>query len=373
MARRGENIRKRKDGRWEGRYVAYDKKNKKVMKSVYAKTYKEVRKKLAETKLLISKEEDNKVANCGENFWRVTENWLHEQYDTKKYATYIKYKNVVEKHLFQIISVENPFALDALQLENLFWNYKNWNQLSESTQKSIIGVFNRICEFAHQQYGNPYVKVNTVRTKHRHKPVYVLTQSEQANLIRNLYIKMDCYGMGIILCLSTGLRLGELCALKWQDIDKEHKLLRVNRTVQRLSAHEGQHKTVLMEGTPKSEFSKREIPIPETVLKLILQYGQKGEYVIGGGKPVEPRTYQNKWKRYLTACGIEEKNFHILRHTFATNCIAQGMDAKCLSELLGHSDVKITLNRYVHPAMTTKRKYMDSLSAFYGQYMGQTA
>lgn len=94
--------------------------------------------------------------------------------------------------------------------------------------------------------------------------------------------------------------------------------------------------------------------------------------MINGSRPMEPRTYQNKFQRYLQDAGISRKNFHILRHTFATNCINNGADVKSLSEILGHSDVKITLNRYVHPTIETKRRHMNSLSAIYGQYVGQT-
>jgi len=129
-----------------------------------------------------------------------------------------------------------------------------------------------------------------------------------------------------------------------------------------------------LEGEPKSIFSKREIPLADEVVKLLLPYCNGAErYVIHGNKPMEPRTYQNKFQKYLQMAGIERKNFHILRHTFATNCINSGIDIKSLSEILGHSDVKITLNCYVHPTIETKRQYINSLSVIYGQYMSQTS
>lgn len=116
----------------------------------------------------------------------------------------------------------------------------------------------------------------------------------------------------------------------------------------------------------------REIPISEEIKELLI-YTKRGSdtYVVGGDKPMEPRTYQNRFKKYLRDIKVKEYNFHILRHTFATNCIDSGMDVKSLSEILGHSDVQITLNRYVHPTMDTKRKYIATLSSSYRQYYGQ--
>ena len=183
---------------------------------------------------------------------------------------------------------------------------------------------------------------------------------------------MDIEKLGILLCISTGLRLGEICSLKWKDINLKGKVLYVNTTVQRIAVDGYKTKTILMEGEPKSIFSKREIPLSEEIIKwLTLYYDSAEQYVLCRNKPMEPRTYQNKFQKYLKLAGIERKNFHILRHTFATNCMNSGMDIKSLSEILGHSDVKITLNCYVHPTMEMKRQYMNSLSVIYGQYLGQ--
>ena len=149
-------------------------------------------------------------------------------------------------------------------------------------------------------------------------------------------------------------------------------MLSVNATVQRIAIEGGKRKTMLMEGEPKSIFSRREIPLSDELARLLLSYRDRtGKYVINGERPMEPRTYQNRFQKYLQFAGIKKKNFHILRHTFATNCIESGVDIKSLSEILGHSDVKVTLNRYVHPTTEVKRQHMNSLSAIYGQLMGQ--
>jgi len=162
--------------------------------------------------------------------------------------------------------------------------------------------------------------------------------------------------MAVLLCFYTGLRLGELCALKWEDIDFERKLIRLIRTVERLYVEGHKTKTILLEAAPKSAYSRREIPLSNVILKQLCKLRRETDtgYVFGGKKPMEPRTLQYHFKKLLQEAGLPEKNFHILRHTFATNCIEGGTDVKSLSDLLGHSEVQITLNRYVHPSMETK-------------------
>ena len=194
---------------------------------------------------------------------------------------------------------------------------------------------------------------------------------EQGRLLSILFQETDLFKTAILLCLYTGLRLGELCALKWTDIDLENRIVRVSGTVQRLYIEGKATKTGLLETSPKSEFSKREIPLSAVAADRLEAFKNHETYVFGGKKPVEPRTMQNHFKKIIKEAGLPDKNFHILRHTFATNCVEGGTDVKSLSEILGHSDVQITLNRYVHPSMDTKRRHIDSLSTFYGQIHGQ--
>lgn len=196
---------------------------------------------------------------------------------------------------------------------------------------------------------------------------------EQSRLFHVLCSEIDVFKMGILLCLLTGLRLGEICSLKCSDIDLHTKTLRVNSTVQRIAVDGCGTKTILYENKPKSIYSVREIPLSEGAVRLLKAFPMDGKYFIKGDAPMEPRTYQNKLKSYLRQAGIEHKNFHALRHTFATNCIESGMDAKSLSEILGHANVQITLNRYVHPSIALKRQQMNGLSSIYGQFVGQSA
>ena len=147
--------------------------------------------------------------------------------------------------------------------------------------------------------------------------------------------------------------------------------LNLLQTVQRIKTSKSGVKTELIISTPKTENSNRVIPISDILLAVLKEYMTDSSYVVNGEKVMEPRTYQYYFKRLLNSLSIENKNFHALRHTFATNCINCGMDPKCLSELLGHSDVKTTLNKYVHPSMEQKRNQINSLSIDYGNIHGQ--
>lgn len=372
MPRRGENIRKRKDGRWEGRYYTWElQTGRRMVHSVYAKTYSEVKKKLSAAKLsvkAISKKYDSSAEVC---FHTAAEEWLTIISNEKKHATYMKYRTVYEKYIRKKIGQILFSELNSEILADIF-RTEEQKVISDSLQNSISCVLNQILDYAvlHQYFS----AIQYSRPKRRSgcKPAEVLNPSEQIRLLQYLYNEMDIYKLGIVICISTGLRLGEICSLKWKDIDFNEKLLYVNTTVQRIAMDGIDTKTTLLEGEPKSIFSKRVIPLSDEIITLLHEYYvDAGEYVINKDRPMEPRTYQNKFHGYLQSAGVKKTNFHTLRHTFATNCVNNGIDVKSLSEILGHSDVKITLNRYVHPTVEIKRGHMNSLSAIYGQFLGQ--
>ena len=173
--------------------------------------------------------------------------------------------------------------------------------------------------------------------------------------------------MGILLCLYTGIRLGEVCALKWSDFDFQENFLKVRRTIQRIQNPEPEPpKTKVIIDSPKSVKSIRDIPLPNNLSKDLRRYAQmsSGNGFFLTGSPyyyIEPRTYQSRYKMYLQKGRIPYRNFHALRHTFATKCIELGVDIKSLSEILGHSSVTITLNRYVHSSMDLKQQQINKL------------
>lgn len=380
MARRGENIRKRKDGRWEGRYTyRVEGEDKSRVRSVYAKSYNEVRKKLSEAKQ--PAEEPAKQKTEGKNilFVDVAAEWLSYVAETKKYSTYVKYKQVYDKYLSDFFHGQKLGSITAETVESRIFpdilEKFQVEELSGSLKKSICCIINRILSYASKKYHITVGPIRLEQQKTSKKPIQVFLVPEQQKLMDFLGRNMDLYKFGILLCLYTGLRLGELCALKWTDVDLENRVIYVTSTVQRLPVPNpvpGGPKTVLIETEPKSFCSRREIPICDALYPLFLEILHQEKYVIGGNRPADPRTYQKKYASYLAAAGVDYRCFHTLRHTFASNCAACGADTKALSEILGHSNVQITLNRYVHPSMQLKRGYLNLLHAgFSGQNVGQ--
>ncbi len=242
---------------------------------------------------------------------------------------------------------------------------------SEGVLRSMRSIFNRIMAYASEQYGVTYIKEKNENAVKEQAQIEVFTEDEQAKLIKAVYSGMDCNNLGIYICLSTGMRLGEICALRWEDIDMDRRTIKIARTVQRISIEGSTKKTALVTDLPKTFCSKREIPISDELFRLLNGINKKQGYILNGDRPLEPRTYEYRFEKLLTKAGISHRKFHILRHTFATNCVVNGVDIKALSELLGHSDVKITLNRYVHPTLDIKRNYINSIAGIYGQYRGQ--
>ncbi len=368
MSRKGENIRKRKDGRWEGRFRT-KKDSGPVYHSVYARSYREVKEKLAQARsddLADSK-------STAETFRAVrlddlAAEWLEQKRQLRKHSTYQKYRNTYEKYLKEALGQECVGNISSELVRR-----KLSTGFSDSLYKSIYCVLNQILNYGAVYYNVPDIRLRGISRARegQNTRMDVLNDAEQTKLIRFLCEDTDSSKFGILLCLFTGLRLGEICALKWEDIDMNSKIIRVNSTVQRLAADAGTGRTSLMESTPKSGYSRREIPLSDSLFEMARGFCTGQKYVLGGNKPMEPRTYQNRFKLYLKLAGIEAKKFHILRHTFATNCINSGADVKSISEILGHADVKITLNRYVHPSLDVKRKNMDSMISIYGQNLGQ--
>jgi integrase len=366
MSKRGENIRKRSDGRWEGRYTILTSSGKKYI-SVYAHTYVEVKDKLEKRKKALSlKQLQSDTGSIP--FSVIAEEWLKSIASEKKLSTYDKYRRTYNLYIEKTFGSESANHITLEAIDNSIPA-----NISQSLKKTIYCIINQVSLYGYLHYNIPYIRLSSRAntSKAVHKPIEVLSLSEQSRLIKVLYQHMDLNRLAVLLCLSTGIRLGELCALRWEDIDMEYGILYINRTVQRLKLHDGTGRTSLVESIPKTAHSRRKIPLSDAMVKLLKLYKNEYIYVLGKNIPTDPRTMQYRFKKYLKEADIEDKNFHILRHTFATNCIENGTDAKCVSELLGHSDVQITLNRYVHPSMNKKRQSINSLfSVLIGNSLG---
>lgn len=378
MPRRGENIHKRKDGRWEGRFLSTRKSNgERSYQSVYGKTYQEVKRKLYEKKMMAEQISDSSYAGV-RTVEDIAEEWLSGIKRKRKYSTYVKYEGIYQKHIREhtkdmlVTQVSTEVCMNILQKE-CDRSRRESGGLSDSTVRSIKSV---LCQIL--RYGGNTIIFNSKDAllvepgfSDSLYKISVFTAEEQSRLIAYLRHETNSYKLGILVCLMTGIRLGEICALETKDIQLENKRIIIRHTVQRIRTAEGKKKTALSITSPKTQHSRREIPICKTLEMLLKTHMKEERYLVNGNKIMEPRTYQYMFARFLEDINLERKNFHALRHTFATNCIDSGMDAKCLSEILGHSDVNITLNRYVHPTLAMKQKQMDSFACYCGQILGQ--
>lgn len=372
MSRRGDNIRRRKDGRWEGRYIiSRNSVGKAVYRSIYGKTYAEVKEKL----ILCVKE--NKI-KTGVNINSVNDiaiKWLNEVKIYQKHATYIKYEYIYINHIKQhigdkmIYDITTDDCTELLSFEYCNGSNKNLT-LSDSIMNSIRNVLTQIIRYGTKDYSFK-INGNISHKNEDTKCVKIFSKDEQKIIIQTLLKDMNCYNLGIYICMLTGMRLGEICALRKSDINLSLKTITISQTVQRVKTNNSITKTELVISAPKTMNSNRIIPICDMLFSILCEYMTDTSYIVNGEKVMEPRTYQYYFKKLLTSLSIETKNFHALRHTFATNCIESGMEPKCLSEILGHSDVKTTLNKYVHPSLEQKINQINSISLDYGNTCGQ--
>lgn len=203
--------------------------------------------------------------------------------------------------------------------------------------------------------------------KGKAKEKSLLGKAEQTMLNNYLTSNPNASNVGILLSATTGIRIGELCALKWGNIDLEKRTLTIKNTVQRIKSIDGSTATKLIITLPKSNSSVRKIPLPDFIIPILRNLkGNNDYYILSGTRAIiEPRTMQYRFKHILSDLNLPNVSFHSLRHGFATTCIALGFDVKTLSEILGHSSVEITLNRYVHSSMERKAEFMKLLSSVF--------
>lgn len=290
--------------------------------------------------------------------------WENDKKLYVKKSTYSAYLLLIENHI-------NPYFADKEQITEedvqKFVLTELRKGLSQKSIKDIIIVLKMILKFAVKQkllaYNEIEIKFPTVGEK---TDLEVLNKNDHKKIINYLQENFTFKNLGIYICLSTGMRIGEICGLLWSDIDVESGIIKVRRTVQRIYVIDGEtrHTEILID-TPKTKNSIRDIPMTTELYKIIKPLKKvvnNDFYVITNeAKPTEPRTYRNYYERLIKRLGIPKLKFHGLRHSFATRCIESKCDYKTVSVILGHSNISTTLNLYVHPNMEQKKKCIDQM------------
>ncbi len=371
MSRRGENIYKRKDGRWEGRLMtgrAAD--GRPAYRYFYSKTYHGVKEKMWNSmeESTFSPQETAAALRYGD----ILDAWLRSKRLSVKESSYAKYHHSVERYIRPQLGRCTVQALTTQRVEThmqmlLRCGGRGGQGLAPKTVADIMGIVKDTLSFAAERGTALPCCLTRLSVRQEEPHTRVFSHEEQQRLTAFLLDGMDGSKLGVLLCLYTGMRIGEVCALRWENIPPQRRVLQIRQTVQRVQNTDPQAaaRTRLLFSSPKSRCSLRDIPIPAALVPMINTQRRPDEaFVLTGeaGYCLEPRAMQHRFKRYLRLCGVADAGFHTLRHTFATRCVEMGFELKSLSEILGHANVSITLNRYVHASFALKSANMDRLT-----------
>lgn len=357
MARRGNNIYHRADGRWEGRYYC---KGTRKYKSVYGKTYTEAKEKLDR----IRNEALVPSAKCHLLLSDILKMWLESRRNYIKESSYAGYRNKLEGQIIPYFGDLKYNRLDQELMERFIAD-KKVAGLSEKYITDMVVMVKSAAKWAERikNYANRIRNVEL--PKSQPKEIAVFSQDEQKKLLRAIMALHNMTACGVLLALYTGLRIGELCALQWRDIDFNTGIMHIKKTVQRIRVYGDKSKTAVKVTAPKSVSSFRDIPLPEFLITLLLSYrGEEQSYIASGSTAlIEPRSFTNRYKALLKKAGVPSRKFHCLRHSFSTSALQLGFDIKTLSEILGHASANITMRVYVHSSMERKSACMNRLQA----------
>lgn len=369
LANTGDNIYRRKDKRWEGRFISGRKPDGRAKYTyVYGKTRTETKEKLEKRKLLVT------TQPTGSCRMRVKElfSWYLARIDVKP-STRSRYKFQIENHILPHLGSVSVASLTANQLLSFLNQQResgrlDGGRLSDKSVRDIGVLIKAALRAAVTEYHFYCDALNVKLPKTKQRKIEPFTGTELQIIAKMLMPAANYKDAGIILSANCGARLGEVCAAKVSDIDFVNGTFRIERAVQRIKQGE---KTQLVIQTPKSESSVRTVPLPADALEY-LQKAVAGlpqdAYILTGrtDKPMEPRTYQYYFESVLRRCCIRKRSYHTLRHTYATRCIEKGIDIKSVSEMLGHSDITTTLRLYVHPSMDSKKQAIQKISFLSG-------
>lgn len=364
MPRRGMNIYKRKDGRWEGRIrQTAMPEGKKKYRSVYGESYREVKDKM----IALQAEYREERQRCPLTVGQVVELWMRDRKENWKPSTYACYRQIAERHIYKIAGHFRAETFTNAELARFLEGIKrkdDGSKISASYTRNIGSVIRQaFCHAAREyRYNLPVLEMR--KAGKAEKSLEIPSEGAMDRLKTYLLAhRADPTCMGILVAYYTGIRIGELCALTWRDVDLEEGVLRISRNMQRVKDFEqaGGSTRILVQ-SPKTAYSLRSIPLPDSLLRILKENRKEDErYLIEGKKKAwaEVRTVQYRFAEILKSCGIAHFKFHMLRHHFASLCVRQGFDLKSLSEILGHANTQITMNLYVHSSMPHKRLLMN--------------
>lgn len=354
----GYNIYHRQDGRYEGRISKGKRQNgRRTFQYFFGRSREDVMKKIDNSRRSV------KANACNKTVGQVFSEWFLRTKHKVKESTAAGYRMKAEKHILPFFSAR---LIDEVTESDVysFIEEKQKKGLSNRYISDIIIMMKSIFKYAVKTYHifNPMADI--ALPKSIKSEIILLDDKQQERLQRYVAENPSNTTLGVALSMSTGIRIGELCALQWEDVDLEKRILTIRKTIQRIMTPDGKTKTKLIITEPKSESSKRTIPIPECMVSMLEAFkGKTKEYLVSGiNKAIEPRTMQNRFASILKKVKLPSIHFHALRHMFASKCVKLGFDIKTLSEILGHSSVEITLNRYVHSSFDQKREYMRRLN-----------
>ncbi len=301
--------------------------------------------------------------------------WLIEKKDYIKESTYANYSNNIFNHIipklgnYHLNQINHKIIQDFLLELSKNGRKDNTGGLSEKTIKDITIIVKGSIKKAINENKIKYIELSFNYPKdNKDKNIYILTKHEQNKITNYVLNNCNSKNIGLLISLYSGIRIGELCALQWKDVDFKNNKLTISKTIQRIYIKDKDNNiSKIIVSTPKTKNANREIPINKDFLEILKKLkSEKDNYILSNtSKYVEPRTYRKYFNKVLRELKIKQFNFHSLRHTFATNCISLGCDYKTVSELLGHANVNITLNLYVHPRYSQKKKCIDLISKIF--------
>lgn len=344
-----ENIKQRPKGIWEGKnIIGIDFSNNPIYETIYGNTYEEV------SKILKIKDISYPKRFC--LFEEKINEWLEYEKISLKVSTYSYYHTVVDNHIRKELGIIPLNELDNKIISN-FINKLYLKHISESTIKQILKILKQIFKFC-----NLEIKLNMPKSKR--KEISILSDDENDILLKYLYNNMNNKNFSILLSIKLGLRIGEVCALKWSNFDLSSGLVKIEKTVERIKNYDTSinSKTRLLLIDAKTDHSIRVLPLSNSLIEIVnklIKNENKDSFILTSkDNYMDPRTFFNYYKKVLNTCGIKN-TYHCLRHTFATKCVDNGLNIKAVSEILGHSNIQTTLSLYVHPDLNKTRDFFN--------------